>query len=110
MTSVEDMDLSGRLMQIVRDDADEAILADNYVTLVEAASSLKALQAERVSLIDTKREQLARLTAERDAAEALAQTYAEALGRIKDGYGPNHTSRFAHYVSETALQPPEPSQ
>lgn len=52
--------------------------------LRDGADAITALQAERVSLIDTKRDQIATLTSRLQAAEALAQTYAEALEKIAD--------------------------
>lgn len=50
MTHQNKEGLEARLLDIVRADADGAILADNYITLVEAASELSSLREENERL------------------------------------------------------------
>ena len=51
MTPKEVEDVVGRLLQIIKDDADEQMLADHYIALSEAASLLRT-QAERIAELE----------------------------------------------------------
>ena len=66
---------------------------------VRAAEAKAALMAERASLIETKRDQIERLTAERDAALAKVTQYEQALSRIDRCYASEYAGRVYEYCT-----------